>query len=276
MKKMTVFAFLPLLGLVLGTAVAQNPVPTRVKTDIDGVVSGYPDPSALRLTLDSSGPRGPAIRFEGGLGGNSALLALGLKPVEIKLPNEALLLVDPLVMLFGEFDPYGVFALPVDIADPALVGARIYAQGVNLTPRDPGNRPVEYFQMTKRLMIEVAAGNPQPPLVYKSPPLTATLVVKREPDMAPQYEVFHEIDVPTWGYDLVLQSVTKDPDVTRIYLVLMTPTPVTHLPKREPERLLVELGTDVAAKIEVLIEQRYWNVTNLPVFMLAAMIERDF
>ena len=277
MKKLTVFAFLPLLGLVLGTADAQNPVPTRVKTDIEGVVSGYPDPSALQLALDASGPLGPAIRFAGGLGGHTALLAFGLKPAEIKLPNEALLLVDPLVALIGEFDPQGVFELPFDVVDPAVMGAKLYVQGLHFTPQAPGDRPVEYFQMSERLVIEVVAGNAQPPLAYKGPPLTATLIAKRDQDIATHYEVFHQITVPTSGYDLVLQSVARDPDVTRIYLVLVKPDPQSIvLPRIETKRLLVDLEIEVAAQIEILIEERFRSVPGLPAFLLAAMIERDF
>lgn len=271
----TAFAFLPLLVLSSAALIAQNPVPTRVKTEIDGPATGVPDPVDLALGLVAARVPGPALTFRGGIGGNGALLAFGLKPAEILLPYNALLQVDPLVIVAGSFDEAGELTVPVDVADTSFIGIKLYAQGLHFALIGP-TKPVVYFQMTPRFAVEYFEGNEQPPLAYEGPPLTATLLAKRDHDMPMTYEVLTKVAVPSGGYELNLVSVDNN-GATVIYLSLVKPNPdeiVTDPP--ETKQVFVDLGVEAREKIEVYVEVRIRGVPGLPVYKLAAMMLRDF
>lgn len=264
-------AFLPII-LVLGTVVGQNPVPTRVSTILDGPATGYPDPITITLGIDAAGTSGPALAMSGGIPQAGGVIILGASPAMIRMPQGTLLLLDPLAAVAGVFDPKGKLALPLDVSDAAFVGVSFHAQGLQYQ----SILPVEYFQMTPRLTVAFTAGNKQPSLYYDGPPLTATLLTRRELDLAPTYEVFTTILAPTGGYDLRLQSMDTANGVTSVYLVFEAPAPDKWVPP-QPERklVLVDLGTGPEARIDVMVEARTRGVVVPPVFRLAAMLVRD-
>jgi hypothetical protein len=273
---MRTLSFLPLLGLALTTAIAQTPVPTRAKTTLDGPATGYPDPVTVTLGIDASGPAGSMLRMTGGLSGALAALALGTQTTMVRMPQGTLLLVDPLVVIPGVFDTQGSFQMPFDILEPAFVGVSFHSQGLHYL-RGPASPPADYFQMTPRLTVTVVAGNEQPPLTYDGPPLTATLLTKRVLDLAATHEVFGSLRVPTSGYVLETMGWNHVPGATRVWLVLEAPAAdEVVMPRIEDKLVLADLGTKAEDTIEVWIEQRRRGGADVPVFLLAAVIERDF
>ena len=265
-------AFLPILALALGTVVGQSPVPTRVSTILDGPATGHPDPITITLGIDAAGKftpaLAPALAMSGGIPEAAGVILLGVEPAIIRMPQGTLLLLEPLAAVAGVFDAKGTLALPLDITDTDFVGVKFHAQGLQYQ----SILPVEFFQMTPRLTVSFTAGNKQPPLYYVGPPLTASLIAKRDQDLAPTYEVFTAVTVPTGGYDLRLQSVDTANGVTRVYLILEAPEPAKSVPP-QPERklVLVDLGIGPEARIDVLVETRTRTVSVPPVFRLAAM-----
>lgn len=265
-------AFVPLLGLVLGTAIAQNPVPTRIGTNLDGQASGVPEPVSITVGIDAASPTGPQLLLSGGSEGRLALLALGIRPIEQRL-EEAILLIEPLITVPGEFGKEGTLGLPLDLANTAMIGQTWYAQGVQYSPPPMG----EMFQLSARLGVRFAAGNPQPQLFYNGPPLTATLVTKRVQDLAASHEVLSSVLAPTGGYELRLQSTSSAGGVTHVWLTLEAPGPDEKVsPEPEIRRVDVPLGGNAEPRIEVAIEQTIRGQLGARVFLLAAVIERDF
>jgi hypothetical protein len=267
-------AVLPFLGLLLGGIAAQSPVPTRLATLLDGPASGYPEPVTLKLEIDTVGMADPALRMTGGIPLGAGAILLGTRTAEVELPQGALLLVEPLVVVAGELDANGAFGLPLDVLHPGFVGLTLHAQG--LVYRG-GMLPVETFQMSPRLTTTFVAGNAQPPLDYDGPPLTATLLAKAEQDLAPVFETYVEVLAPTAGYDLRVDATDVVPGVTRVYLVLEAPDPEKGLePDPTRVRLTVPLGVLPEARIDLLVEQRIRGQQVPPVALLAAVLERDF
>lgn len=266
-------AFVPLLGLVLGTSIAQTPVPTRVKTSVDGLTSGFPEPVDLKLGIDASPGLGTRVLLTGGLPADLAILVVGNRPIEFKMEQGTILLVEPLAAVPGEFDKEGVFALPVELTSTALIAQIWYSQGLRYSPPPMG----ETFQMSERLGVSIAAGNAQPPLYYAGPPLTSLLLTKRVQDLAATHEVLSSVLAPTGGYLLSTRAVQHANGVTTVWLGLEAPNP-EEIVRPEPEivRTLSALGIEAQARIDVLIEQRTRGTAGLPVFLLAAAIERDF
>jgi len=268
------------LAVLAGVAAAQerSPVPTRIKVEDYGTASGTPTPGPefqARLEADAEGKT--MVRVLGGYPGELAGLLIGRQPQALSLPFGAVLLVDPVVSLFGTFDSERSFALPLDLADPALIG-QLYFQGFHYLVPGPGKPAIVVFQLTQGLHVTVAEGNAQPPLAYSGPPLTATLLVGKEPAGKPNtFQLVNRVVVPSTGWDLRLQSVDDRDSVTRVYLTLEAPNPnVGILPVLDTRRLLVDLGSSAGARIEIHIEQSTRGVPSIPAFALAAVIEPDF
>jgi hypothetical protein len=258
-------------------AYAQDPapVPTRVRFTTYGEASGTPLPGPeLRIRLEAASGA-TAIRVTGGWPGELAGVLIGRQPASIPLPFEATLLVDPVVPVFGAFDSEGSFTVPVDFADPTLVGD-IYFQGLHYLVPGPGKPAVMVFQLTEGLHVTVVPGNAQPALGYSGPPLTATLVVDASAP-EPRFELFNRIVAPSTDWDLRLEGVQSELGVTRVYLTLEAPNPnLGVLPVLETKRLPVDLGPAVAERIEIHIQQPTRGVPSPQVFQLAAVIETRF
>lgn len=269
----TVSAFLPLLGIVLSAVVAQDPVPTRIKATLDGVASGYPQPVDAMISLNAGGPAGPEISLYGGQKPELGLFLVGTKAVEFELPMGAVLLVEPLVVLPGVFSSEGMMSLPIDLFDRRLIGMPFYIQGVHYSPPEVG----EIFQMTQRLEVTYVEGNLQPPLYYKGPPLTATLVRTKAPERELFYEAVTQFYVPTGGYELRLVGIDQNNGVTHVYLLLEAPNPDEIVsPDAELKRLVVGFGDEPRPNIELLVMQTTRGMQNTQVFQLAALLERDY
>jgi hypothetical protein len=262
--------------LVANSAPAQNPVPTRVRTETYGMASGTPKPVPLRIGLDASGDRPTMVLVSGGTQGELAALLLGIRPAEIPLTADAMLLVEPLGAMVGTFDAAGGFGVPVDIADPALIGQPQYWQGVQYVPPAGGKPALEVFQLSQGLHIEIVAGNPQPPLSYEGPPLTATPIHKLL-DGAPSYEVLNSVVVPTSGWSFGVSILDNSNGMTSIYLVLEAPSPnEIVMPVVETKRVLVPFETPPDQEVRIYIEQRTRGVPSLPAFLLAAVIDNKY
>lgn len=270
----------PFFGIALGTvglALAQNPVPTRVRTDLIGAGTGTPTPVALTLAIDASGPRETLLRVEGGTPLAFAGLILGVGPTSIQLPYDALLLVDPVTVVAGTYDKDGKFGVPFDLTNTSFVGTTFWSQGLNYVPEQGGGPAVVVFQTTPALMTTVRPGNDQPLLGYVGPSLTATLIVKATVAQAPNYEVLSSIRVPTSGWNLNLIGIDRNEGVTAIYAVLEEPSPdEIVLPMMENKRLLALVGMDPEPRIQVWIERRVRGRLNPPMFLLAAELLHDF
>lgn len=265
--------FLPLIAL--GAIAAQTPVPMRTKTATYGPATGYPDPVAVALAVTTTDLQGPQLKLTGGYQDALAVIALGLAPTSVTLPQGTTLLVDPLVTLPGAFDATGAFALPLDLFAPDFVGATLYAQGLFWVP--PPARSVEFFQMTAGLEITFVAGNAQDLLTYDGPPLLATLVAKRVGDLAASYEALATVTVPTSGYEFLLQGTEVLGTTTALYAKLIAPNP-DEVVNHEPQtlRLPIDLGTNVEARIDLMVEQSVRHMSGILVFKRAAVLERDF
>jgi len=270
----------PFFGIALGTvglALAQSPVPTRIRTDLIGSGTGTPTPVALTLAIDASGPRDTLLRIDGGTPLALAGLILGMQPTSIQLPYDALLLVDPVTVVAGTYDLDGKFGVPFDLTNVSFIGTTFWSQGLNYVPEQGGGPAVEVFQTSPALMTAVHPGNDQPPLGYVGPTLTATLIVKATVAQAPNYEVLSSIRVPTSGWKLSLSAIDRNDGVTAIYAILEEPNPdEIVLPMMENKRLLAFVGMDAEPRIQVLIERRVRGRLNPPVFRLAAELLRDF
>ena len=265
--------FLPML--VLGVLVAQSPVPLRAKTATYGLPSGYPEPLDVALAIDATTPLGPMLSFTGGQRDAIAVLAVGLAPASVTMPQGTILLVDPLLTIPGIVDAEGRFGLPVDILNPSFVGFTLYCQGLHWLP--PSGDSVEFFQMPAGLEVAFVEANKQPDLTYVGPPVTATLLAKRVADLPATHEVYASVLVPTGGYDLRLTGFENQNGVTYVYATLEAPNPEENVsPVPETKRLLTELGVHAEGRIELMIDQQVRRLPTPPLFALAAMFERDF
>lgn len=265
--------FLPMLAL--GVLVAQSPVPLRTKTATYGLPSGFPDPLDVALAIDATTSLGPLLNLTGCQRDALAVLAVGLAPASVSMPQGTTLLVDPLLTIPGIADAEGKFGLPVDILNASFVGFTLYCQGLHWVP--PPLNSVEFFQMTAGLEIAFVEANKQPDLQYVGPPVTATLLAKRVADLPATYEVYTTVLVPTGGYDLRLTGFENLNGVTYVYATLEAPNPEENVsPVEETMRLLTELGIYVEGRIELLIDQQVRRLPTPPTFALAAMFERDF
>jgi len=261
-------------GSVMGQA--HNPVPTRVKVEGYGSASGNPQPVDLRIDIDASGGRPASLRVSNGTEHELAALILGTSATEVSLIHDSVLLVMPSVVVPGIFDSQGSFGVPIDIADPSLIGQPFYAQGLQVSVT--GNVPIDVFQLSAGLKTTFHPGNEQPPLLhYEGPPLTATLLAKGEPIKDPMHEVRTLVTVPTTGWELALSGTSTESGVTSIYLILTAPNPSeVVMPILEARSLLVDLGLSAAPQIHVLIEQRVREMATPPAFRVGAVIERSF
>jgi hypothetical protein len=263
--------------LATGLAAAQvehNPVPTRVKVEGYGPASGTPVPHALAVRLETPPDGQAAVRVSGGFPGELAGLFIGRRAAEIPLPFEGMLLVEPVLSVFGAFDSDGRFGAPIDPADPALIGD-LHFQGLHYVVPAPGKPAVVIFQLTQGLKVTIVPGNEQPALSYSGPPLTATLIAGGAAG-EPSFRLLNQVVVPGTGFDLRLEGVDLDAGVTRVYLTLEAPNPNTGvLPVLETKRLPVDLGL-VGERIEIQIQQITRDLPSLPVFALAAVIEPRF
>lgn len=276
-RNRVLFSFLVVALGTAGLAVAQNPVPTRIKTSLIGSGTGTPAPVDLTIGVDASGPRDSLLRIEAGTPLAVAALILGVQPTSVTLPYDALLLVDPVAVVVGTYDSEGKFGIPLQLTNVSFVGQSVWAQGLNFLPVQGGGPAMVVFQASPALLTSFYPGNEQPPLGYSGPPLTATLIAKATVAQAPQYEVLSSVRVPSSGWKLDLQSVDTNDGATMIYAVLEEPGPdEIVLPVVENLRLLVMLGMDPETRIQVWIERRVRSRVNPPVLRLAAEMLRDF
>jgi len=266
-----------LAGMASAVAAQEhNPVPTRVKVESYGTASGTPDPGqGFQTRLDTNAIGESVIRVATGWPGELAGLFLGRQPQALALPFNATLLVDPFHSVFGSFDRDGSFAVPLDLANPSLIGD-LYCQGLNYLVPGPGKPAIVVFQLTQGLKLTIVPGNEQPQLTYAGPPLTATLIVGHVPGEPITYQLLNRIVVPSNDWDLRLQGVDQRNGVTRVYLTLEAPNPnVGLLPVVETKRLRVDLGSP-SERIEIHVQQLTRGLPSPPVFSLAAVIETGF
>jgi len=273
------FAGLVVLAGVASTVAAQqqhNPVPTRIKVENYGTASGTPDPGqGFQTRVDTNAIGESVVRVSVGWPGELAGLFLGRQAQALALPFNATLLVDPFTSVFGSFDRDGSFAVPLDLANPSLIGD-LYFQGLNYLVPGPGKPAVVVFQLTQGLKLTVAPGNEQPQLAYGGPPLTATLIADQAAGGPVSFQLLNRIVVPGTDWDLRLQGVDERNGVTRVYLTLEAPNPnVGVLPVVETKRVRVDL-TSPAERIEIHIQQVTRGLPSPPVFALAAVIETRF
>jgi len=266
------------VAVLAGMAAAQehNPVPTRVKVESYGTASGTPDPGqGFQTRLDTNAIGESVVRVSVGWPAELAGLFLGRQPQALTLPFDAVLLVDPFQTVFGSFDRDGSFAVPLDLADPKLIGD-LYLQGLNYLVPGPGKPAIIVFQLTQGLKVTIVPGNEQPQLPYAGPPLTATLIGGHVPGDGIAFQLLNRIVVPSPGWDLRLASVDATNGLTRVYLTLEAPNPsIGLLPVLETKRLRVDLGAP-AERIEIHIQQVTRGVPSLPAFSLAAVIDTRF
>lgn len=259
-----------LIATAAGTC--QNPVPTRVRIEKYGAASGTPLPVRLGIDLDATGPEAMLVVSQG-IAGRHGVLVLGTQPAAEPLPYGAQLLVQPIVAVPLLFGATGTSAVPIDVAESTFVGQTLFAQGL-LWVLNPG---VETFWLTEGLRTQFHAGNAQPPLEPRDPPLAATLLVHESPVLDPRYEVLAMIAAPTSGWTFDLVGTSTEEGVTTVWLALEAPNPdepvlpvVTHL------RVLADLGFAAAPRIELMVERKVRGYPTPPVFGLEAVIERDF
>lgn len=265
---------LPLFGATLAAgalAFAQDPVPTRVHADAIGGPSGTPVPYDVTLDLRVDPLAGPCLRISNAVFGAGAVMVLGFSSAVLPLPFDAQLLVDPVVTLAGIVGPSRSFAVPFALTVPAFVDHALYAQGFQFI-----ESPL-VFQGTQAVSLAFVAGNAQPPLFYKGPPLTVTPVMNRTRYDDGRLELFTSMVVPTSGYTLTLQSMATAQNITRLFLVLDAPNPDEYvLPIMETLRLNVDLGVRPAKVAQLLIEQSIRGAPTPQLFVLAAEVHNDF
>jgi hypothetical protein len=269
-------SLLAIAALGATEAVAQDPVPTRIRVDAYGAASGTPVPIGLQIALAAA--RGPtALEVSGGYPGELAALILGTRAAAVTLPPDVLLLVDPAVVVPGSYDATGRFAVPVVLTERAFIGATLFAQGLQWIQDGPQKPAVTGLQLTNGLALGYVAGNAQPPLSYSGPDLLATPIVGSVNGNRETFAVLNQVTVPTTGWSLRLEGVDSEGDTTVLYLVLESPAPHDMvMPVIRTERLLVPLASWPQPTLRVRIEQRTPGLPSPPVFQLAAVIETVF
>lgn len=257
----------------------HDPVPTRISFQQYGRFTGTPSFPVLGLELDARSTTS-AVTISNGQTGDLACTVLGTKPARFPLPFDAIGYVVPdLAVLPGLFDHEARCPLPLDLAETALIGQRIYCQGFNLGP-PPGVHPaILTFQASPALVINFHEGNAQPDLTYLGPVFRA-VPVQEVLDMTvlPEVALRTWVIVPSEGHEFRLDGVQHTEAATMVYLTIVQPKPEDSVRRPQPVDLyrFVEVGQVPTQEIRIWITVVTRDQIDIPFYQLAAVVRTDY
>ncbi len=199
-----------LAGIVAGQ---HDPVPTRIETAPYGMSDGM----SIELQLDCYlEDLRPCIRLSGGDAGKAAFLLFSAVPADYRLPWGDIMRVKPSDLVVpGVFDGDGIFEAPFDVANDAFCGYTVYVQGAQV------GIDLDKVELSHGLEMTFHEGTVQPDGInYTGPPATAVLCKARDWVAPPTYGVRVTVDQPYPGWDLQLEHIAVNGDVTEVYMNL--------------------------------------------------------
>jgi hypothetical protein len=237
--------------------------PSRIAVAEYGLPSGFP--CGLRISCSLREPRSSVIRLAGGTPLATAIILAGTAPTNVPLPGLGTLLVaPPLYPVGGYFDDDGVFDVPIDLAQPDLVGLELHLQG--WTSEDGAG-----FDHSAGLRVTYHPTNAQPALTYRGPPVHPVFC-RFEGSNANLHELLARFDVPSTGYTVDVRKIERTGQTTRVTIALVYPS-APQIPLPEELRVVADLGADPGTKVELWIEETFENCACVS---LASVIETKY
>lgn len=237
--------------------------PSRIAVAEYGLPSGFP--CALRISCSLREQRSSVIRLAGGVPQATALILAGTAPTNVPIPGLGTLLVaPPHYPVGGYFDSDGVFDVPIDLAQPDLVGLQLHLQGW-MTEDGAG------FDHSAGLRVTYHPTNAQPALTYRGP-VVHPVFCRFEGTNANLHELLVRFEAPSTGYTADLAKIERVGQVTRVTVRLVYPS-VPQIPLPEELRVVADLGADPGIKVELWIEETFESCACIS---LASVIDPNY